>query len=389
MSQKCAPEYKDSVVHEDSVVHKELVRDIKDYVVLNSIVNTLSTNPRTTSMFEVTLSSNKTNDDQIEHSFLKLTSLPKTTKYFIDTENKHVNKPYILKCGSMYTKKINDIFSHNKRGRGTTTNTTNNTTTTTSDEDSRYNSSNNSVIKTSHTAQCSVRRELNCLKSIGDTNIYIVRLLAYHEGIVNTDVAITIEKGICNLAEYMLNDNLTVIPRISHDTNLHVWILKYIVEMFNSLSEFFVSKSIVYCDWKPENIVLFDKDYNMRLKLIDFESVMANGITYDSPRIVNPIFGSPNLCNLHKECTPTFEDDKKSMCYLFCVLNNITLPWSSICINPMVERKGGKRAYDMGLCMILQQKTFSEWFHINTENAVYWPTMVEKYNWSTFMYTHV
>lgn len=101
---------------------------------------------------------------------------------------------------------------------------------------------------------------------------------------------------------------------------------KILEGFFLKVLEFLHSHSFVYGDWKFENILVYD---SFNLKLADFETLMVEGQRIENENNINLLCGSPNYFFGNKIIKPRSQDDYKSVCYLFWMLNMLKLPWDS------------------------------------------------------------
>ena len=144
--------------------------------------------------------------------------------------------------------------------------------------------------------------------------------------------------------------------------------LEEIVVFFTTVVNFLLKNKIVYCDWKFENIMVFYADTSaIQLKLADFGSVQVEGERLKNVSNINAYFTSPNLCKTFVEICPRVFDDCKSICYLFCILNKIELPWHHMCTHTSNVK------INVILATITNMKYQTKEYFIDTSKAIVWP----------------
>lgn len=148
-----------------------------------------------------------------------------------------------------------------------------------------------------------------------------------------------------------------------------VYLLRRFEQFFFKVLSFLESSGVVYCDWKFENILIFDDTLETldAIKLCDFGAIQRDGVKILNPQNYNPFFSSPFLDG--ESITPRFRDDWISVCYLFYKLNEKDLPWETLSVQQICPAQDTKA--------ILETVRFLKVFKLTQldlkSNIKYWP----------------
>ena len=134
------------------------------------------------------------------------------------------------------------------------------------------------------------------------------------------------ECGDMDLYEYFFETS-TYNTKLS--THKATQILEEYVRLVDAVLPTLETLNVVYCDWKPQNILVFDGGVP-NLKLCDFGSCLVADESVPNPKTTNRLFGSPNLSPLLSRITPSKYDDHKGASYLYCTLAGVALPWLTL-----------------------------------------------------------
>lgn len=183
---------------------------------------------------------------------------------------------------------------------------------------------NSRVINDAQTEVCFLREALQ--KKVNSFIVELIGTIDY--GITNR--GIILELAQCNFNDMYFEKTGSL---ITHDQfgghAAYIKFLKHMETFFINVLEFLKASSLVYCDWKFDNILCFHinpKD-DPQIKLSDFGSVLSANIATVNPHNINQLYCSPNLASCQKYITPQYSDDYKSVSFLFYKLNGKRLPW--------------------------------------------------------------
>lgn len=139
---------------------------------------------------------------------------------------------------------------------------------------------------------------------------------------------------------------------------------KFLVMIENVLL-FFSKHNLVYSDWKFDNILIGAEG---NLKICDFGGVYIENQEVVNKMNVNQLFCAAPFSYLNKRLTAHKNYDYKSICYLWCVLNNIYLPWLHIKTPDNFTVLEGELLRGITLIYIL--KTTEEWNYITSDKFI-------------------
>jgi serine/threonine protein kinase len=175
---------------------------------------------------------------------------------------------------------------------------------------------------------------LNCARQAAGASEFIVRLAAEIDmGI--SGVGLVLELAHCDFRDMYFSSNvdkeLVLLPRDKFGGAANVLtFLKTLERFFTQVADYLRKQSLVYCDWKFENILCFHTTpvaVNYHFKLTDFGAALAANVSVTNPNNTNPMFASPSFARANPTIRPTFSDDYKSISYMFYKLNYKRLPW--------------------------------------------------------------
>lgn len=186
-------------------------------------------------------------------------------------------------------------------------------------------------------------------------NNFIVTIIGSINNTFGNDCAVVLERGLMDVQQFLDKEQST--PKLP--------VLERFAKFFIAVLTFLETEKIVYCDWKFENILVFDEKMESpsALKLCDFGAIQNDGVKVLNPQNCNPLFSSPYLTTCQTTITPSCRDDWISVCYLFYKLNGKILPWEHL---QNIPNK------DFIFTTVLYQKT-SPAYKLDFENTIYWP----------------
>jgi serine/threonine protein kinase len=174
--------------------------------------------------------------------------------------------------------------------------------------------------------------ESNILQKAAENHVSSVVEMLCNLSVANSFChGIALEKASCDAAQFFFRDypyqKCFAIPE-SCELQSHEQLLKVFVAFCENVLDFLRHNGIVYCDWKLENVLIFDRP-SFRFKLTDFASTQQHNMESPNPRNVNQIFTSPALSYCLPVIKPTFEDDYFGVKCLLYKLNGCLLPWEA------------------------------------------------------------
>ena len=192
-------------------------------------------------------------------------------------------------------------------------------------------------------------------KKVGEQGEHIIKCIGILENISLRQSVIFFEKGNIDLYRHcFLPDTFLVKPELDI-----LKILNLYVDMVDDVLIVLDRLQLVYCDWKPHNLILCD---NNIVKLCDFGSTVSMYETIKNPRKTNQLFGSPNLSCLFDKITPTKSDDHKGASYVYCALAGIQLPWYTL----KLQNRPDASVYMLDEIIVLL-KSFPHLFNLGTD----------------------
>lgn len=212
-------------------------------------------------------------------------------------------------------------------------------------------------------------KEIKILESALAANAgqFIVKIIASIENIFANNCGLVMEKAECDLQYYL--------DHLAEPTNQREDFFKRFEAFFTNVLNFLKSESVVYCDWKFENILVFNKCLAApdSIKLCDFGSIQHAGTEIKNPKNFNVMFTSPYLSK--DVITPCFKDDWISACFMFYKLNGQILPWE-------ITTAGQNKAlvYDQVLFLKI-----SDTSSIDLNKCIYWPRTNHFFNLSEYL----
>jgi serine/threonine protein kinase len=133
-------------------------------------------------------------------------------------------------------------------------------------------------------------------------------------------------------SEIMLNNSCFLMQKAKNDLKLierpiNEQADSCLKKFFENVLEFLSKLNIVYCDWKPSNILDFG---NNHFKLTDFGSCLQKNHRVTHPNNIKPLYCSPYFMNLYDgmQITPKTRDDVIGIAYVYLWLKNVILPWA-------------------------------------------------------------
>ena len=232
-----------------------------------------------------------------------------------------------------------------------------------------------SAVKNAHVLR-DASAELAFLKQASGCE-FIVKLAAEIDLGVK-GVGLVLELAHCNFQEmYMKTDSSgiasVISPGLFGGRDNYVNFLRVIEVFLTRVATFLEQQSLVYCDWKFENILCFHSDVNAKnllFKLSDFGSVLTADTPIVNPNNVNQLYSSPTFAKANREIVPTYADDHVSMCYMFYKLNHKRFPWEqdyNLSATPSADE------IDFILVFTAFMKT-CPLFKLKTHDVIYWPS---------------
>lgn len=222
--------------------------------------------------------------------------------------------------------------------------------------------------------------ELQMLRAAKERNFnMIVRLITQIDLGVGRGFGIILELAKASLFQMYFNSKTREILPVKNfgSQENYIAFLHHMEMFFVSILNFLQSIEMVYCDWKPENILCFhdriDCDtLSLRFKLADFGSAQRANVPIQNPKNVNQLFGSKSFAPFIELVTPQFKDDWISVCYLFYKLNGLKLPWELNYTNMPAQPTENDLNFVFSLTAFFKTHPL---FNLNpTQYAVYWPS---------------
>lgn len=236
-----------------------------------------------------------------------------------------------------------------------------------------------SATKNAHVLR-DARAELSILKRAStDDNVcaYVVKLIAEID-LGMCGVGLVLEMAHCNFQQmYMKVSNgiaQVLATSVFGGRDNYLVFLRTVADFFIKVATYLQDQSLVYCDWKFENILCFHTNILTTtpvLKLSDFGSALTANTPIANPNNVNQLYSSPTFSRANTEIIPSFVDDHISICYLFYKLNHQRLPWE-LDYNVPVPATNDTVEFIMALTSFMKSHPL---FRIKTtgDNIMMWP----------------